>query len=155
MNITHIHDLNPLAQRNVAIAVAWESCAPNSDFAPVAVEELEASELAVAAIDGGQLAGYVRAKNEIHATDEGITYRQIGSLFVAEAFRGQNLAYELVDTITTFAVWQGANPFAFVNIRGRRAFEKSGYRPALPDELPFAKSVLGNEAVVYPVHGPA
>lgn len=150
MNIHHYQDLNPLAQRSVSIEIAWQSQLPASEIVPVSVEDVAATELAVVATEGTQVAGFVRAKNETFVADDGLKYRQIGSLFVAEAFRGQDLAHELVSTITSFVVWEGFTPFAFANEKGRGAFIKSGYRSAEPGEVAFASSRLGNEPFVYP-----
>lgn len=149
MNIVHLNDLNPLSRLRVAEQVSGYSATPGNGVAPVSIEDILETEHAFVAWQRTDLAGFVRAKNEVHHVEEGVSYQQIGSLMVTESFRGQKVAVDLVENMTDLVVVGGITPYAFVNAQSRTAFTRNEYRAAGPDEIPFATSQFGNQAMVY------
>jgi predicted N-acetyltransferase YhbS len=120
-------------------------------LAPISFHEVLESDLALVALVDGVLAGYIRAKRLL--CKEGTSYRQVGSLLVAQASRSLGVGSELVSRITEEVVAGGSMPYAFCGLSSKYLFAKAGYIQAPRDELPAeAVSLYGNQPMVYSAH---
>ena len=149
--LSHLMTLDARQQLSIAESVAERSQRPDASIAPITVDQLLETELAVVAWEGDEFAGFMRAKNTIETSPSGYQYRQIGTLVVAEQFRGMGLSRVLIEDVTQFVIEDQVIPYAFSSPASKRAFLRCGYTIALPGELDaFVQSMFGNEGMVLP-----
>ena len=102
-------------------------------------------EIGVVALHENLLVGYVGATklNDWHT--------QIGTLVVPEHSQGSGFGQLLVAGITELVREAESQPFAFCNPGSKSSFERAGYTPALPGELPpQAQSQFNNQPMIHP-----
>lgn len=149
--LSHLSTLEAHQQLSIAEYVVGRSRQPDAGIAPVAVDELLETELAVVAWEGTEFAGFMRAKNTIETSPSGFQYRQIGMLVVAEQFQGMGLSRVLIEDVTQFVIEDQVIPYAFSSPASQHSFLRCGYTVALPGELDaFGQSMFGNEGMVLP-----
>ena len=112
---------------------------------PIEPEAVLQREIGLVAVHNNVLVGYVGA------TKLNDTHTQIGTLLVSEQNQGSGIGAMLVSDITERVTKDGLQPYAFCNPNSQSSFEKAGYVPALPGELPAeAQSHFNNQPMIYP-----
>ena len=148
IDIKQFEDLDSTAQWQVASAVSAET---NSQFGaeqkivPVTPISILQREIGVVALQEDTLVGYVGG------TNMNDLYTQIGTLVVPEHCQGSGIGATLVAAITQqVANSDRKSSFAFCNPSSLNSFEKAGYTPALPGELPpEANSHFNNQPMIH------
>ncbi len=153
--ILFFEDLKPQQRLQIARYVSDYSTnefGREAKMRPVSFAEMiEDEEVAIVALEGDEFAGYISPGQELYGNE--LTYKQIGSLLVPEAFRGRGIAKMLVSAATDDVIGEWCIPYAFCNAASMPVFSSVGFELALPGELPpEARSVYDNTAMVYPMH---
>lgn len=141
-------ELPHILQQQLAEEISAETYSQFSaeqKIVPTTPESILQREVGLVALQNGLLTGYVGATklNEDHT--------QIGTLVVPEHSRGSGLGAQLVAGITELVTDADLQPFAFCNPSSQSSFQKAGYIPALPGEIPpEAQSRFNNQPMIHP-----
>lgn len=148
IEIKQVKNMNFEQQWQIASAVSAETKSQfgtEQKIVPVTPILILQREIGVVALHKNQLVGYVGATN---LNDR---HTQIGTLVVPEHSQGSGIGQLLVAGITELVRETESQPFAFCNPGSKSSFERAGYTPALPGELPpQAQSQFNNQPMIHP-----
>lgn len=112
---------------------------------PVTAETILQRGIGTIALEDEVFAGYVGATNMRNG------YAKVGTLLVPEQYQGSGTGGLLIAHVTKQLVVVGLQPFVLSNANSQPGFEKAGYAPALPGELPpeATQSQFNNQLMIY------
>lgn len=147
IELKQFEDLNSELQLHVAQTISAETKSQfgaEQKIVPVTPISILQREIGVVALNENLLVGYVGATN---LND---WHTQIGTLVVPEHSQGSGIGQLLVAGITELVRETESQPFAFCNPGSQNSFERAGYTPALPGELPpEAQSQFNNQPMIH------
>jgi N-acetylglutamate synthase-like GNAT family acetyltransferase len=101
---------------------------------PVGPSDVLDKFIGYAALENGQLAGYMGAVTPEEHNLVGMS--EVGTLWVPEQYRGQGIAHALIDIVTADVVGKDLKAYAFCNPLSQSIFEERGYAITGPESVP-------------------
>lgn len=118
---------------------------------PVAPEDIISRHCGVVAMSESTFCGYIGAEPPDFYNGDNMS--EVGTLWVPDDFRRQNIAGRLVEAATEEVVSEGSVPYAFCNSLSLPVFIRSGYDPVEAEEIPAAAFNACKDCPAKPMSG--